>query len=161
MAAQSSIFPACRSCSASPGLPHQQGQARTLNPKMWLCLGATGHGHHTQPSRRKDVFPQEHLGQAGLAALQPCLRHGEGVGGGSSGSGTRWQPVPSRWPTQHSAAPGSGSWQTTKPGCAHPCQSLADLLPLTPRGCCLLLPSRTGLQFGAGWGADGNQPSPV
>lgn len=103
-AAQSSIFPARRTCSASPALPHQQGQARTLYPKMWLCLGAACHGHHAQPGRRKDVLPQEHLGQVGLAALQLCLRHGEGVGGGSDGSGTRWQPVLSRWPTQHSAA---------------------------------------------------------
>lgn len=51
---------------------------------------------------------------------------------------------------RHKAALGSGSWRTTESGCAHPCQCLADLLPLTPRGRCLLLPSRTWLQFGAG-----------
>lgn len=54
---------------------------------------------------------------------------------------------------RHTAALGSGSWRTTESGCAHPCQCLADPLPLTPRGRCLLLPSRTWLQFGAGWGS--------
>lgn len=111
------------------------------------------------------MLPQEHLGQVGLAALQLCLRHGEGVGGGSDGSGTRWQPVLSRWPTQHSAAAHGSAGQ----------RELADnsLAVLTPAGawrirfpshlgdaaCCC--PAVPGCSLGQAGGADGFQLSPA
>lgn len=89
------------------------------------------------------------------ADLQLCLRHGEGVGGGSSGSGSRWQPVPSCWPMQHAAVAHGSAGQREL---AHnawpcsPCQCPVDLLPLTPLG----LPAAAQPDLAALWGRMGS-----
>lgn len=87
------------------------------------------------------------LGQAGFAALQLCLWQGEGVGGGSDGTGTRRSEMLTARAVApaHAAAVGNGRWQPPKPGCA---RCLADPLPLTLRGRLpAAVPSLTRLRF--------------
>lgn len=48
--------PSCHSPS------RRQGQARTLYPKLWLCLGTARHSHPTQPGEEEE----------GRASSQAC-----------------------------------------------------------------------------------------
>lgn len=103
------------------------------------------------------MLPQEHLGQVGLAALQLCLRHGEGVGGGSSGSGTRWQPVPSLWPTQHTAmAHGSAGQRELADNKAWLCSPLPEPGRSASPHTSGMLPAAAQPYLAAVWGRLGN-----